>query len=251
VAYDRPASGIAVADLDEDGFEDVILPQIDRNSLLLFAGAANRRLTPAGELVVGSRPAGNAVVGDVDEDGHVDVAVATDSGVAVFPNRTFHPPRALRGNVNAAAGRVADVLLVNGSAGGPERRVVVAAGAPLAFGMELPPARTVAAKFIVHSWVREPDSASTVRLPGGLGMMSKIPRLVGPAADRRETWNNVGRVPLLGAPTRPSSPAPSEFLALGGGVRRRITFVLQGLIRDPASPSGSFAVTNGVVVEVR
>lgn len=67
----------------------------------------------------------------------------------------------------------------------------------------------------------------------------------------RVVWNNTGRT-ALGAPTRPSSPAPSIVLSRPARAGRAVTFNLQGIIADPGSASARPAsVTNGIAVIVR
>ncbi len=156
-----------------------------------------------------------------------------------------------RGNVNAGAGRVADVLFVNDSAGGALRRVVAATHEPFNVFVAAPPAATEPAPFALYAWAETPRAGRERALPFGLGL-SALPMPVTEAAPSlRAIWNNAGRE-ALGAATRYSLPAPSLVASRPTGVRRPMTFFLQGIVADRASAARRPAsVTNGVEVQIR
>ena len=63
-------------------------------------------------------------------------------------------------------------------------------------------------------------------------------------------WNNVGRPGRLGAPTLPSSAAPS-FLFQRRGVASPHVVTLQGVIEDDGSQSPlRFSVTNAIILRI-
>ena len=114
-----------------------------------------------------------------------------------------------------------DVLFVNGRKGrGDARRMNVDRNELFQIRIKAPPA------------------------PGGYGPIGM------PFASVRRRWNNTGD-PLFGAPNFPSTPATSTVMRRPGGLRKRVTAYLQGVIEDPASPSGVYAVTNGIEVVSR
>lgn len=77
--------------------------------------------------------AGTVAVLDFDENGVPDLLV--DASLLV-ENRSLDPVRVRRGAVNAGAGRIADVLLCNGSPGlGAEREIRVAPSTPFEIAM--------------------------------------------------------------------------------------------------------------------
>lgn len=156
------------------------------------------------------------------------------------------------GNVNAGGGgpRV-DVLFVNDSNGGAARRLEITSFQPLSIFMASPPAATGPARFALYAWEGDDDPAGRRALPQGLGTTCLPTPLSGGSPRLRVIWNNTGKS-VLGAATRPSSPAPSSVLDIRRGVGRQTTFVIQGLIADPNSiGSRPASVTNALVVVVR
>jgi hypothetical protein len=122
---------------------------------------------------------------------------------------------------------------------------------PLVVFLAAPPLATGGAPFALYAWAGEPDPSTVRTLPFGLGEAC-LPMFAshGPPFPRA-VWNNTGRA-ALGAPTRPSAPAPSIVLLRPAGAGRAVTFYLQGLIADPGSSAARPAsVTNGVTVVVR
>lgn len=162
------------------------------------------------------------------------------------------------GNVNAdGSGRV-DVLLVNGSTGGVQRRISVPAIGPLAAEMASPPTADNRA-FLVHANFGEPDAASVDELPSGLGR-SCFPFLVSSGAMPAAVWNGLGKPQHVGAstgfdgaPVPDPGRTPFTFLSLPTGdpvyLPAGTVVTFQGIIQDPSSlamPRAS--VTNAVVV---
>jgi hypothetical protein len=186
---------------------------------------------------------------DFDGDGRLDLAIASRVGrhSAFVGSRRIDLDDAMRGNVNAAGGTVASVLTVNGGTGGPARRVTLAPDAPIAVFMAAPPS-IASARFALHAVLGAATPASAIEAPFGFGRFAFRPPILGGRAAR--TWNNTGD-PSFGAADRPSSPAPTTVFAPQGGAGRRLVFTLQGFIVDPASPSGQYAVTNGIIVDLR
>jgi hypothetical protein len=102
--------------------------------------------------------------------------------------------------------------------------------------------------FALHAWVGDAAAADATPLPFGYGTMCRAPEIAGGSPAR--TWNNTGD-PAFGVADHPSVAAPSVVVRLERGLRKRGTFFLQGLIEDPRSPSGAYAVTNAVSIESR
>ena len=153
------------------------------------------------------------------------------------------------GNVNGGAGLVVDVLFVNDSAGGTDRTVRLALSEPLTIYMDAPPAGP--GPFALYAWLAVPQpGAPPIELPFGIGATCLPTPLAGESPRPRVIWNNTGR-PIAGAPTFPSSPAPSVVLQRPRGIPRPATAFLQGIIVDRGAPSGRAAVTNAVTIEVR
>jgi hypothetical protein len=166
--------------------------------------------------------------------------------------RWVDPSAACRiGNVNARSGRPGDVLFVNDSAGGPERRLALTTYEPLTLFMNVPPASAGSAPYSLYLWVGGVDSAGRRELPQRIGSTCMPTPLSGGSPRLRAIWNNAGRT-NLGTPTLPSTPAPSIVVSVPTGTRRPVTFFIQGIIADPgAIGSRPASVTNGVLVEAR
>jgi hypothetical protein len=156
------------------------------------------------------------------------------------------------GNVNAALGPIGNVLLVNDSVGsGNLRTVAISPTAALEIRLEAPPSLGgEPAPFVLYAWQGAPSEATVKLLPASLGSICRATALSGGAPQPLVIWNNVGLEELLGAASLSSQPAPSVVLDLPAGVGLTGTFYLQGLILDPAAPSGIGAVTNGITLVI-
>ncbi len=250
-------SDVAAADLDGDGHLDLLVTHECGEDVAVSLGDGMAGFAPAVRRAVGGSLSA-LTVADLDGDGDLDAAVASRSAssVAVLENcaASGYLPwlDACRGNVNAAAGAVADVLFANGSTGGPARTVVSDRGAPVAVTVEPPPSSAGdSTRFALFGWDRSPGPRGAVPLPFGLGASCLPMPLSGEEPAPRWIWNNIGRESRLGAPTRRSRPAPSAVILRPHGVAGPATFFLQGLIVDAAAPNGRAAVTNGVRILVR
>ncbi len=248
---------VATADVDADGHADLVLSHLA--SLTIRRGDGRGGFGRPIGFRLRSGVAG-VVASDVDADGDADLAAVLeyDRSVVVVTNESFIAYLDARaGNVNFAAGEVADILFVNGSAGsGRERRVAASTRAPLVIDVLAPPSTPFGpAPMAVWFWEGSPRPGTAHALPRRLGyaamptpidpFRSPQPRLVAnslgfPARLGREKWPGP---PTLAAPTR----------LLGGRpiLPRRGTYYVQGIIRDPAGYNGSGAVTNGVEIVVR
>ncbi len=244
------------ADVDADGHSDIVLANVRGSELLVMRGdGAGGFGAPTG-FRTGAAPYSLALV-DVDRDGDVDAVTAnhSENSVSVLRNRTFVPHLdSRRGNVNAGAGPIANVLFVNGSAGsGRRRRVIVAQGAPLEIAVEAPPSNPGGPEsFVLWDWTQTPRAGTAKLLPRGLGYVA-MPTPLTPLCvpQPRFVVNNVGNPARLGIenwPGPPTSPAPTVLLHLPNGVHRSGAWYLQGVIMDSAGPNGIAAVTNGIEV---
>ena len=204
--------------------------------------------------------------GITDHGLHVDVRLVYDDGTSLLPATLEAQPFAYldpillpeydcrKGNVNAGAGPIADVLFVNGSAGiGAARRVYVASSDPFALSIVRPPSKpSGTSKCCVYAWAGEGSGATVMAQPSGLGMMCRAtPLNAGAPGQPKKIANSIGFPAQLGAedwPGPPTAPAPATLLSLGAGLGRTGTFLFQGFIIDSAAPNGQAAVTNAVVV---
>jgi uncharacterized protein DUF1565 len=159
-----------------------------------------------------------------------------------------------RGNVDALLGFVRDVLFVNGSAGDVDRVVVADLGQPLHVLVAAPHGGPFPASFAMFVFTGEPTADSASPQPDGIGTMCFPTPLGGVAAGVTTLMSNFrarGIGSRLGAPRRPSSPAPFETDIPSRFVRPGMRVTIQGLIANSASPEGRVAITNAVVVRTR
>ena len=242
-----------LADWDEDGRLDVVAA--GRGGLMFLRGnggglAAGMPGSTDLQQSFGAHDLVRDVVSvDFDGDGHRDlVAANSDSNdVSVLLNRSFEAdPCSVRlGNVNAAAGEVTPVLFVNGLKGaGPARRLFLDRFALFVLRIKAPPSKAAGpSHYAVFASIGPPTEGSVTALPYGF--------IGTPPLAAKKTWNNTGNVAEFGAPDFPSIAAPEVVLRRDAGVRKRITFYLQGVLEDSASPSGVYAITNGIEVVSR
>ncbi len=191
----------------------------------------------------------------MDEDARGDRSLSSGGNAAFLRNVVswiLEPPyvRALAGNVGAAAGGPVDVLFVNDGAGGRDRRVELLAHEPITIFVAPPFGSTAEAPFALYAFLGEPRADTLTELPHGIGHAGRAMPIAGLDPGLRATWNNWGHERRLGIPRRPSAPAPSIVHSEREGAGRPVRVFLQGLIRDPLSPSGRVAVTNGVTIAV-
>jgi len=257
VAVELTSGSFSAADVDGDGVVDLGVAG-RTESLQILRNRGDRTFASRASFQAaqeGSHP--EAL--DLDSDGQTDFALlnrpfsSADPEVTTALNRSAVAPeiRARRGNVNAGTGNTESVLLVNGTGGrGPLRHLVVDRKALFEIRMKAPPALGAEgpARFVLYAWLGVPARDTVRTLPAGAGTAA-MPMLA--AGTWTKCWNNIGARPLLGVPDFPSGPAPSLVFRAERGVRRRGMFFLQGLIEDPGSPAGNYAVTNGIEVESR
>src|SRR5262249_59211960 len=146
------------------------------------------------------------VHGHPDRAGHPDAASTSDGhygdNAAVLLNRTL--AHCSEGNVNASKGPVTDVLFVNDSSGGVQRRVKLATYEPITVYMGAPPTATEEAPFAMYAWPGEPSGATLARLPFRIGFSCMPTPLTGGSPAPLAIWNNAGRSRRLRAAKPPA-----------------------------------------------
>ena len=194
-------------------------------------------------------------IADVDQDGRGDLIGYTgENTLRVLHNRASDVD-CRAGNVDAGSGGAGpvDVLFVNDDAGsGLSRLITLGEEDRVTIRMNAPPAAKGPAPFALYLWHGFPDSTTVEPLPAELGSTCLPIAWTRGARQPAVVWNNLGREPRLGRPSKASTPAPSVVLdreKIGIGVGGNL--FLQGVIVDPGSPSGQAAVTNGIAVRIR
>jgi hypothetical protein len=236
-------------DLDQDGYTDVVVRDEETNSVLVFSRSAPLEMELVSEWAL--MPFSRAVMAaTVDGDSYPDlIGTFRFSGdLMVIRNASGDLLTSRRGNVNAAAGPIADVLLVNESPGlGPERRLVLDHRTPLTIRINRPPSKTTGRfAYALYGWIDTPRHSTLEPLPFDIGTTGLSTPLTG--GEPQVIWSVLGHPDLFGVPTLPSDLGPTVVFSRAEGALRPVTFFLQGLVVDRASPQGQLAVTNGVEV---
>ena len=148
------------------------------------------------------------------------------------------------GTIGLLSGGPHDVLTVNGSAGGTDRRVDVGVGQPISLSVTRPPSNPAPANFALFGLFRSPIAADATFVQGVFGAFGFAPcPIAGVNADMFTLTNNLFTDPcgqLIG-----STPAPWGFAY--PGLPFSFTFSIQGVIME----SSFVAITNGVVIQVQ
>jgi hypothetical protein len=151
------------------------------------------------------------------------------------------------GNVGLGAGGPFDVLFVNGSAGGPARRVDVGLAAQISIMVTQPPTNPFSAPFAIFGYIGVPSAATVTVPPFNPGTMCFPPHPVDP--NYPGTFTLVNALPPVNPFFFPAlvsgGPTPWSFTASGLPFPFQLAF--QGVIfSDP----GTIRVTNGVLVNI-
>jgi hypothetical protein len=183
--------------------------------------------------------------------GTVDVGVHGELSSVTLPQAFSYGDPALLarwGDVGEGRGDRQDVLFVNALAGDPTtRELVVGPGTSLSVVLAAPPGG-LRSRFVLYAWLAEPSTATMVTLPGDLGRMVLAPPFAG--GSPHSIWNCVGHRRTLGAPNKPSTPAPS-FVYRGPAPLRPTIVTIQGLVEDARSSSTTgLSVTNALVLRI-
>ncbi|MBI3844779.1 MAG: IPT/TIG domain-containing protein [Planctomycetes bacterium] len=186
--------------------------------------------------------------------GAADVVIANSAGSVVVPAGYSYRPREIAarfGNVHQGLGDRENVLLVNGNTGNLDRELTSSLRQPIFASMQTPSSR-LEARFVLYAWAAAPSPLSATTLPRGLGVSVFPTPFTGGTPQPLAIFNNLGHAAALGAPTSPSSPAPSQVFFFARGSRRAIDLAFQGVIQDDASliPEG-VSLTNAVILHVR
>ena len=278
---DSPLShmGTSVAivdDIDRDGEQDVLVGGdthdgqggIAAGKAWLFSGAT-------GELIFefNGRDSGDALgtsvarLGDVDADAFSDIAIGApladpsagaDAGeVLVFSGDPVK--HCNQGEVNLAAGEISDVLFLNGTAGGVERKLTISEGDRIWAAIIRPPAGGNG-RYVVHANEQTADFNTVTVLPRAIGSSCfdfVIPFGATPVA----VWNTLGKEDKVGddmyfdgSPLPDPPPASAVFFKRTQGdpvnLPAGTVLTFQALIIDPGTGSITGASLSNAVVLV-
>ncbi|MBI3846707.1 MAG: hypothetical protein HY292_18930 [Planctomycetes bacterium] len=160
-----------------------------------------------------------------------------------------------RGNVNAGAGSIADVLFVNRTAGDARRVVNTAVGSPLEVHLDAAPAGSVGGQYVLWMWNGEPRNCVALERRGTrLGLVAnptplhagQLPQPVQCVGGGRSNGMRCGA-----ARSRPGPPIAPWTLRSSAGLGSARVVTLQGVIRDVGSANRMGAsVTNAIILRV-
>lgn len=167
--------------------------------------------------------------------------------VGCFENGSIALSAAAASRVGVGAGGPYDVLLVNGSNGGPLRKVIVPVGSPGSVAMLQPPHLATAARFAVYGFLGEADPDSVVGVPLGIGAMAFAPSPMVPPYFRSIFFTFTDNYAPTTPQLFPSSPTPWSS-GLGPAIPFPLVITLQGVVEEAP---GLFRATNAVVYELR
>ncbi len=169
------------------------------------------------------------------------------------------------GNVDSLNGSPDDVLLVNGSAGGAERTVVVPAGTPFTIQLQAPPAGPSPAVYGLWLWSDALDTLGVydLNVPGNAGFRGgvdpvRIGCTVGPTPfDGSSMPQPMHCVRGAGVPGRfcrgiaeAQGPASAPFMR-SKTFQNPQTLILQGVIQDSgADNTVGYSVTNRITLVI-
>jgi hypothetical protein len=251
VALSLTADEYTFVDLDGDGILDLIGVQRETEACFVAPGLGQGAFD-APIYFSGAADPAHLAPGDFDEDGQVDIVVMGDTPreLTVIRNRSRDHLLCRRGNVNAAAGPVADVLFGNGTSGnGDEREVRLSPTDPFQLTIDSPPARAGRrTRYVIYGSLSCPGSFQVEALPFGLGRICIDSPLTGGTSDM--IFNTVGRVNIVGEATMVTQRAPAVLVDAPGGLLVPGVHFFQGVILDPGSIEGRAAVTNAIKVIV-
>jgi hypothetical protein len=250
LAFSDGASAIATADFDRDGVMDFAGNSYVTGEVAVFRGIGARQYARFPVTTLASFGPYSMAAGDLNGDQQPDLVTVnlTRHTVSVLINHSDESCRA--GNVNAAAGPVADVLLVNGSAGTQfSREVTMPIGGSLTVDILNAPSR-VRSSYAIFVAFGEPTFATKTEQRFSLGTMS-FPTPLDDSLLTVTLANTMGHESQLGIQLLRASLPTAPARILETTVRNPFTITLQGFLRDDAalSPQG-VAITNAVVLRV-
>lgn len=185
-------------------------------------------------------------------DGDGDSTARVDMGAFEFAGGS--PVDCRAGNVNAAgAGGTTDVLLVNGSAGGPARTVSLPVGGTIQVALDASPSGPSSPRYLIYAWAGAGSNPRFLSARGASLGCFVNPTPLHPGLSPQPLFCVGGQgLPAAACAGLPSKPAPAAApWSLSRTAGSPFTLTLQGLLRDSGSshPAG-YSVMNAVTIVV-
>jgi hypothetical protein len=165
----------------------------------------------------------------------------------------YYLPSIMAGSVNAGAGPITDVLLIDGSAGGPDRRVEVPTSTGFTVDFIAPPQGEGNGRFALWVWIGLPcnpallshqseDIGTVVNATPLTGGSPQPFRCVASDALPSAVCRNVRTV---------NGPQTYPFSLPSSGLGNPLTLTLQALCRDQgAGNSFGYSISNAVILDI-
>ncbi|MEE9390915.1 MAG: VCBS repeat-containing protein [Planctomycetota bacterium] len=239
-------NGIRSGDFDLDGDIDIVAYDVGTGSGQAFENNGGM-LVPVQTLPTVTIP-GATATGDLNGDGSVDIVITNREGgsISIYLNQNFSPSlpdTCAQSHVPDGFGGVEDVLLIQGSTGGADRRVDLALSQIAVLDLVQPSVNGVPSSFLIWGQVFTPSQQLSVFvLPFGLGTTCLIPSQADPLNQSLILIANNfgGNDPMA---LVPSFLAPFALGFTATGVDS--TIILQGLI---SLSTTEVAITNAIMV---
>jgi hypothetical protein len=150
------------------------------------------------------------------------------------------------GTVGLGSGGPYDVVTVNGSAGGPARRVDIGFNVGITLTVATPPTSPSPVGFVLYGKLSDLDSSELTHL-NGIGDLCFVPVHLCPCDP------DIFVVASSLIPNDPFALVPSTFtpwtFTFAPGLPFPFTLVFQGALSDPSQPLG-YATTNAVILNI-
>lgn len=263
VAADQFGYALAAGgDVDGDGRTDLVVgtPTTDvgatnTGSVVVLSGATGLRLGQVNGLVA-SDLRGRSVggLGDVDGDGFAEVLVGTPSSdvggnatgsVQVVSYGLFLGDCA-RGNLPDGMGGTFDLIRINGTAGGPPRRVDLGLGVPFTVSFLQPPALAAPAYYYAFALVGFPNPLDAADPGFGVGTLCFLPPILAPFDTRLVLAAN-SLVPYDPTALFPAATPAPYAITLPAGLAFPLRVAAQGVVFDPTG----ILRTNAILLDVK
>ncbi len=213
----------------------------------LFVDPANSdyRLQPGSPSQNSGANSGNFVLSATDIRGLPRLRQGTvDMGCYESQSMAHHP--ASKGRIGELVGGPYDILTINGSAGGPLRKVVVPLGSSSTMSMLQPPNLPLPAKFVIFGFLGEANFDSVLNVPLGIGNMMFAPSPMVPPFFQSIFFTYTDNYNPASPQLVSSTPTPWSS-GLGPSIPFPLTITFQGVMEE----LGNFRPTNAIIFEVK